>query len=70
MDGYLYHIILIFRYFYVLNDGNDLTTEEIEGKGGCNVVAHDGWVKNADPLINFAAPGSLVSELYTCIACA
>ena len=54
----------------MLNDGDDLTTEEIEGKGGCNVVAHDGWVKNADPLVNFAAPGSLVSELYTCIACA
>ena len=50
----------------MLNDGNDLTKQEIEEKeeGGQYVVAHDGWTLDADPLVNFAAPGSLVSKLY------
>lgn len=53
---------LFSRYFYVLNDGNDLTKQEIEEEeeGGQYVVAHDGWTLDADPLVNFAAPGSLV----------
>ena len=49
----------------MLKDGDDLTQQEIEGKeGGQYVVAHDGLVLYADPLVNFAAPGSLVSKMY------
>ena len=44
----------------MLEDGDDLTNEEMEGEAGRNVVAHNGWVMDADPLVNFAAPGSLV----------
>ena len=29
------------------------------------VVAHSGWVMDADPFVNFADPSSLVSELCT-----
>ena len=58
-------VIFIYRYFYVMKDGDDLTNEEIEGEEGRMVVAHNGWVMDADPFVNFADPSSLVSELCT-----
>lgn len=48
----------------MLKDGDDLTEEEIESEEGRMVVAHNGWVMDADPFVNFAGPGSLVSQLY------
>ena len=48
------------RYFTVIGGGPDLVWSEIEGSKGRYVVAHNGWVMNADPLKNFADPGSQV----------
>jgi glycogen debranching enzyme len=48
------------RYFTVIGGGPDLAWSEIEGSKGRYVVAHNGWVMNADPLKNFADPGSQV----------
>ena len=48
------------RYFCVVGGGKDLLWQEMESQRGEYVVAHNGWVMNADPLINFAAEGSLV----------
>ena len=51
------------RYFAVVGGGRDLDDDEIEGPRGKNVVAHNGWVMNADPLVNFAEEGS---QVHTC----
>ncbi len=45
----------------------DLAPGEIEGTRGQYVLAHNGWVMNADPLVNFAAEGSQVSPPYVCV---
>ena len=50
-------------YFVRVGGGPDLTSEEIEGSKGLNVLAHNGWVMNADPLVNFAEEGSEVNTL-------
>ena len=48
------------RYFTVVGGGPDLSWADIESPKGQYVLAHNGWVMNADPLANFAAPGSQV----------
>ena len=48
------------RYFTVVGGGPDLSWVDIESPKGKSVLAHNGWVMNADPLANFAAPGSQV----------
>ena len=57
------------RYFVHVGGSSDLSGAEIEGSKGRNVVAHNGWVMNADPLVNFAEEGSEVRGcacVYTC----
>ena len=49
------------RYFVVAGGGPDLSWVEMEGARSKNVLAHNGWVMNADPLVNFAEKGSQVS---------
>lgn len=48
------------RYFVVAGGGPDLSWVEMEGARSKNVLAHNGWVMNADPLVNFAEKGSQV----------
>ena len=48
-------------YFTVLGEGEDLRGPELESTRGEYVLAHNGWVMNADPLVNFANEGSQVS---------
>jgi glycogen debranching enzyme len=59
-----YHITVdrpfVDRYFVKVGGGAELNDEEIEGGKGLNVLAHNGWVMNADPLVNFAEEGSNV----------
>ena len=49
-----------YRYFHVIGGGQDLHWQEIESQRGEYVLAHNGWVMNADPLVNFASKGSQV----------
>ncbi|XP_062509338.1 glycogen debranching enzyme-like [Corticium candelabrum] len=51
---------LVPRYFSNLAGAALLTNTEIESDAGRMVVAHNGWVMDADPLVNFANPGSTV----------
>ena len=44
----------------MIGGGKDLNPVEMESQRGEYVLAHNGWVMNADPLINFAAEGSQV----------
>ncbi len=44
----------------MVGGGVDLGPGEIEGTRGQYVLAHNGWVMNADPMVNFAAEGSQV----------
>lgn len=57
-----YNIPMPCRYFSVVGGGNDLVWEELESQRGQYVLAHNGWVMNADPLVNFAAEGTTVSS--------
>ncbi len=50
------------RYFCVVDGGKDLCSDELETSRGQYVLAHNGWVMNADPLVNFAAEGTTVSQ--------
>ena len=59
-----------YRYFNVIGGVKDLNAVEMESQRGEYVLAHNGWVMNADPLVNFAAEGSQVSGTYTtCSMC-
>lgn len=51
---------LVPRYFCVLGSGEDLHWQDVESQKGEYVLAHNGWVMNADPLANFAAEGCQV----------
>ena len=44
----------------MLGEGEDLKGAELESTRGEYVLAHNGWVMNADPLVNFANEGSQV----------
>ena len=44
----------------MVGGGPDLSKEDMEGPKGKNVLACNGWVMNADPLVNFAEEGSQV----------
>ena len=52
----------------MIGGSKDLNAVEMESQRGEYVLAHNGWVMNADPLINFAGEGSQVkiSTLCTC----
>ena len=47
----------------MVGGGNDLGWSDLESPRGEYVLAHNGWVMNADPLVNFAAEGTKVSTL-------
>ena len=51
----------------MIGGGKDLNPVEMESQRGEYVLAHNGWVMNADPLINFAAEGSQVNPHVTCV---
>lgn len=55
--------VIICRYF-TFNGNHDALLEDIElimyGSGGRYIMAHNGWVMNADPLRNFADADSNV----------
>jgi glycogen debranching enzyme len=51
---------LVPRYFTVLGRRQDLRGAELESTRGEYVLSHNGWVMNADPLVNFANEGSQV----------
>ena len=44
----------------MIGGSQDLYWAEVESQRGEYVLAYNGWVMNADPLINFAAEGSQV----------
>lgn len=49
---------LVPRYF---TDYNGIPSEDpVDTPNGCYIMAHNGWVMNADPLSNFASPESNV----------
>ena len=54
----------LLRYFCVVGGGNDLGWDELETERGQYVLAHNGWVMDADPLVNFAAEGTKVIYYY------
>ena len=61
-------LIAACRYFNVIGGSKDLNAVEMESQRGEYVLAHNGWVMNADPLINFAGEGSQVKISYcTCV---
>ena len=49
-----------YRYFVLVgaHQEQNLSWKEIESNQGRYVLAHNGWVMNADPLVNFAKEGS------------
>ena len=55
-----------YRYFCLVGGGGkDLHPQEVETQRGEYVLAHNGWVMNADPLVNFAAERSQVGECFS-----
>lgn len=46
----------------MVGGGNDLAWSDLESQRGQYVLAHNGWVMDADPLVNFAAEGTKVSN--------
>ncbi len=56
-------LIFLIRYFCVVGGGSDLEWDELETQRGQYVLAHNGWVMDADPLVNFAAEGTKVETI-------
>ena len=50
----------------MLGGRQDLRGAELESTRGEYVLAHNGWVMNADPLVNFANEGSQVRAPMVC----
>ncbi len=48
----------------MIGGSKDLNAVEMESQRGEYVLAHNGWVMNADPLVNFAGEGSQVRIIY------
>ena len=44
----------------MVDGSQDLVAEEVESARGQYALAHNGWVMNADPLVNFATEGTTV----------
>lgn len=55
-----FKIYFYFTFRYFTDYENTLTEEVIYKPEACHIMAHNGWVMNADPLQNFAAPDSNV----------
>ena len=49
----------------MVGSGGDLQWREMDTQRGEYVLAYNGWVMNADPLVNFAGQGSQVSTTWS-----
>lgn len=60
----LYYLDVCFLLRYFTDYGDPLSIKEHEelmyGENSKYLMAHNGWVMDADPLLNFAGPGSEV----------
>ena len=49
----------------MVGSGGDLQWRDMDTQRGEYVLAYNGWVMNADPLVNFAGQGSQVSTTWS-----